>query len=80
MHVRAKELGIYAGARRRPGVVFEMPDGAQVPPWAEVVGPPTAEPTVAAVTPIPTTLSELTPKPKKRGRPPQTFREIANES
>lgn len=77
MQVRAKEMGIYAGARKRPGVVFEIPDGAKVPPWAEAVTEDAApqEPPK----PIPTTLSEMTPKPKKRGRPPQTFREIADE-
>lgn len=72
----ALELGIWNGARVRPGVQFDFPDDLKLPKWAVPVGDAKASP---AAPPLPTTLSEMTPKPKKRGRPPQTFREIADD-
>jgi hypothetical protein len=43
MKVKAKALGFYGGSRRRPGEVFEVPEGARAK-WFEPVSAAPAEP------------------------------------
>lgn len=43
MKVRAKELGFYAGERKKPGSVFFLPPGAKPSKWMEVLEDPKAE-------------------------------------
>lgn len=43
MKVKAKVLGFYGGSRRRPGEVFEVPEGAKAK-WFEPVSAAPAEP------------------------------------
>lgn len=45
MKVKAKALGFYGGSRRRPGEVFEVPEGARAK-WFEPVSAAPAEPEV----------------------------------
>jgi hypothetical protein len=66
MKVRATQLGFYNGSRKRPGDVFDIPDGAKIGSWFVPADSPAPE-SQAPDNVEPIALSQLSKKMAKKG-------------